>query len=169
MLDDQHHQLKQRFNTFRKVMGWTWKNIETMTGRKHARTNISKRIPAWAMLGIHAHERYQVQLFIHLIQVFKYALGPSWIMTPLSHQSMLYLSSENTKLWIEVGCGEDKIWARSNSTTLWGQKSLLITLYNMELYDTWHEAETESLAYQWSLQPHFDEDLQKKLKNIAKN
>ena len=160
------YQLKQRFNNFRKAMQWTWKDIDTLTGRKHARTNISKRVPAWAMLGIHAHERYQDQLFVHLIQVLKFALGSIWRMSLLSDNTVLYMSSENPSLWVDLKQNEIGFRLRSNSTTVWGLKSMLATLYKIDLQPHWDEEEDPSVN-EWLLQPRFDGDLQQVLKCLT--
>lgn len=76
--------LRQRFNRLRAAMQWSWKDIDAITGRKNARTNIAKRVPAWSMLAIHAHEAYEVILRHHLIELIGLYLGDEFRATKLS-------------------------------------------------------------------------------------
>jgi hypothetical protein len=59
--------LHERFKALREAMTWSWADVDRITGRKNARTNITKRVPAWAHLAIEAHETYEPRLQLHVI------------------------------------------------------------------------------------------------------
>ena len=69
---------RARFNHFRKAMRWTWKNIEAITNLKHARTNLSRKVPAWTLLAVEANERYVSVIQTHLMQLLHTYLGREW-------------------------------------------------------------------------------------------
>ena len=54
---DTHAENLARFNRMKAAMGWTWADIERITGRKHPRTNFSKKVPSWVMLAVVVWER----------------------------------------------------------------------------------------------------------------
>jgi hypothetical protein len=70
--------LRQRFNTLRKTMAWSWKDIDQITGRSDTGSNISKGVPNWARLAIVANERYQHLLRLHIIDAVRRELGYEW-------------------------------------------------------------------------------------------
>lgn len=70
--------MRQRFDNLRRAMNWSWEDINRLTGRKSAQTNISKRVPAWAHLAIETNEVYLRRLELHLIDAIAQRLGPSW-------------------------------------------------------------------------------------------
>jgi hypothetical protein len=72
--------IRQRFDTFRKAMNWAWTDIDRITGRKNAATNITKRVPAWAHLAIEAHEAYEPRLQLHVIDAINQRLGDEWLL-----------------------------------------------------------------------------------------
>jgi hypothetical protein len=70
--------LRQRFNTLRKTMAWSWKDIDQITGRSDTGSNISKGVPNWASLAIVANERYQHLLRLHIIDAVRRKIGYEW-------------------------------------------------------------------------------------------
>jgi hypothetical protein len=76
--------LRKRFDQLRSAFQWSWKDIDSITGRKNARTNIAKRVPAWSILAIHAHEVYEVLLRHHIVELIGLYLGDEFKATKLS-------------------------------------------------------------------------------------
>jgi hypothetical protein len=70
--------LHERFKALREAMTWSWADVDRITGRKNARTNITKRVPAWAHLAIEAHETYEPRLQLHVIDAINQRLGDEW-------------------------------------------------------------------------------------------
>ncbi len=88
--------IRQRFDTFRKAMNWTWTDIDRITGRKNAATNITKRVPAWAHLAIEAHETYEPRLQLHVIDAINQRLGDEWILTEEPSGKIVYQSDSDS-------------------------------------------------------------------------
>lgn len=90
--------LRQRFDRLRSSMGWSWKDIDFITGRKNARTNIAKRVPAWSILAIHAHESHAVLLRHYIIEVIRLHLGSNWNSSHLSGGSIAFHGTPKGKV-----------------------------------------------------------------------
>jgi hypothetical protein len=82
-------------------MRWSWKDIDLITGRKNARTNIAKRVPAWSILAIHTQESYAVLLRHHLIEIVRLYLGSNWHPSKLSGGSVAFHGSRTESENIE--------------------------------------------------------------------
>lgn len=83
--------LRERFDAMRRAMRWSWKDIDMLTGRKNARTNIAKRVPVWSTLAIHAHEGYEVLLRHHIVSLLSLHLGQSWSLKKLSYGQLYFI------------------------------------------------------------------------------
>ena len=77
--------LRRRFDALRKAMGWSWKDIDAITGRKNARTNITKKVPAWSRLAIWTHEAYKLTIQHHVVTIIALYLGEQWELKKLDH------------------------------------------------------------------------------------
>jgi hypothetical protein len=88
--------LRKRFNSLRKAARWRWKDIDEITGRKNARSNIAKRVPAWSHLAIHLHEEYAVILRQHIIALVALHLGPEWSLKQLSYGRLYFIRDKST-------------------------------------------------------------------------
>lgn len=91
---------RSRFNNFRKAMRWTWKNIESITGRKHGRTNAARKVPAWSLLALKANERYVAVIQQHLMQLMRSYLGQEWI-CHTTDTGFHFTKSDNTSQWLD--------------------------------------------------------------------
>ena len=82
--------LHQRFALLRKALSWSWKDIARITSRKNPATNITKRVPAWAHLAIHAHEAYAPRLRLLITDAITTRLGAPWSTTIVSSDELLF-------------------------------------------------------------------------------
>ncbi|SEQ61423.1 hypothetical protein [Neolewinella agarilytica] len=85
--------IRDRFDTLRKAMNWAWSDIDRITGRKNAATNITKRVPAWAHLAIEAHETYEPRLQLHVIDAINQRLGDEWLLKQEPSGAIAYQSN----------------------------------------------------------------------------
>ena len=86
--------LRSRFNHLRQALHWSWADIDRITGRKQSRTNISKRVPAWAHLAIVAHESYRRLLERQIADAVHQRLGPdTWTVHYTTNGDTFFINS----------------------------------------------------------------------------
>jgi hypothetical protein len=114
--------MRDRFNAMRTAMRWSWKDIDTITGRKNASTNIAKRVPAWSHLAIEVHEGYQALLQLHLVEIIRLRLGREWKFNRLSGGAIMFISDvrmQNEEFpWIELSFGPGDFQMTGNTSRL---------------------------------------------------
>jgi hypothetical protein len=88
--------LHERFKALREAMTWSWADVDRITGRKNARTNITKRVPAWAHLAIEAHETYEPRLQLHVIDAINQRLGDEWLLKQEPSGAIVYQSDTDS-------------------------------------------------------------------------
>jgi hypothetical protein len=86
--------IRERFDRLRQAMRWSWKDIDTITGRKNSCSNIAKRVPAWSKLAITVHESYETLLHSHLLEIIALRLGRNWKSTILSGGVVMFIGQE---------------------------------------------------------------------------
>lgn len=121
--------IRQRFDTLRKAMNWSWADIDRITGRKNAATNITKRVPAWAHLAIEAHEAYEPRLQLHIIDSINQRLGDEWQLTPTSTGTTIFQSLSRPEDQIELSFAPASFRLHGKARRLEGLVEQLAALY----------------------------------------
>jgi hypothetical protein len=78
------------FRKLRKSMGWTWEDINAITGLAMARTNITKGLPAWVNLALEVQRRAEQRLQLGVVDAIVQRLGPNWEGTPTAAGGVLF-------------------------------------------------------------------------------
>lgn len=94
--------LRDRFDALRRTMRWTWADVDRITGRKKSGTNISKGVPNWARLAIVAHETYQRQLRLHVVDAVRLRLGPGWALVQRVRDDYAFVPDDGAEPIIRV-------------------------------------------------------------------
>ena len=121
--------IRQRFDTLRKAMNWAWADIDRITGRKNAATNITKRVPAWAHLAIETHETYEPRLQLHVIDSINQRLGDEWQLTPTSTGTIIFQPLDRPEDQIELSFTPASFSLQSKARRLEGLVEQLAALY----------------------------------------
>lgn len=121
--------LHERFKALREAMSWSWEDVDRITGRKNARTNITKRVPAWAHLAIEAHETYEPRLRLHVIDAINQRLGDEWLLTQEPSGTILYTSKTAPDTNIKLTFAPGTFTLRSKAPRLEGLIEQLAALY----------------------------------------
>jgi hypothetical protein len=128
--------IRQRFDTFRKAMNWAWTDIDRITGRKNAATNITKRVPAWAHLAIEAHEAYEPRLQLHVIDAINQRLGDEWLLIQEPSRTILFQRNSDPDTSIELIFAPGTFTLSSKGPRLEGLLEQLAALYPYSIQET---------------------------------
>jgi hypothetical protein len=128
--------LHERFKALREAMTWSWADVDRITGRKNARTNITKRVPAWAHLAIEAHETYEPRLQLHVIDAINQRLGDEWLLKQESLEAIVFQTEDNPNNSIELTFAPGSFILSSKSLRLEGLMEQLSSLYPYSVQET---------------------------------
>lgn len=128
--------LHERFKALREAMTWSWADVDRITGRKNARTNITKRVPAWAHLAIEAHETYEPRLQLHVIDAINQRLGDEWQLTQEGLGTIVYWSATNSDNKITLAFAPGAFNLSSKGQRLEGLVEQLASLYPYSVQET---------------------------------
>jgi hypothetical protein len=121
--------LHERFKALREALNWSWADVDRITGRKNSRTNITKRVPAWAHLAIEAHETYEARLQLHVIDAINQRLGDEWPLKQTSSGGILFQRDSDPDASIELTFAPGTFTLSSKSPRLEGLLEQLAALY----------------------------------------
>lgn len=128
--------LHERFKALREAMTWSWADVDRITGRKNARTNITKRVPAWAHLAIEAHETYEPRLQLHVIDAINQRLGDEWILTQEQSGRIVYMSDTTPGNNINLTFAPGAFILSGKGPRLEGLMEQLASLYPYSVQET---------------------------------
>lgn len=128
--------IRQRFDTLRKAMNWAWTDVDRITGRKNAATNITKRVPAWAHLAIEAHETYEPRLQLHVIDAINQRLGDKWLLKQEPLGAVIFQTEGSPGSSIELTFAPGSFILSSKSLRLEGLLEQLASLYPYSVQET---------------------------------
>jgi hypothetical protein len=114
-------------------MAWSWADVDRITGRKNARTNITKRVPAWAHL---AHETYEPRLQLHVIDAINQRLGDEWQMRQEPSGGIVYQSDANSDNSINLTFAPGAFILGGKGPRLEGLMEQLESLYPYSVQET---------------------------------
>lgn len=128
--------LHERFKALREAMTWSWADVDRITGRKNARTNITKRVPAWAHLAIEAHETYEPRLQLHVVDAINQRLGDEWQMRQEPSGGIVYQSVTNPDNSINLTFAPGAFTLSGKGLRLEGLMEQLESLYPYSVPET---------------------------------
>jgi hypothetical protein len=128
--------LHKRFKALREATTWSWADVDRITGRKNARTNITKRVPAWAHLAIEAHETYEPRLQLHVIDAINQRLGDEWLLKQEPSGAIVFQTEDSPSNSIELTFAPGSFILSSKNLRLEGLLKQLATLYPYSVPET---------------------------------
>jgi hypothetical protein len=128
--------LHERFKALREAMTWSWADVDRITGRKNARTNITKRVPAWAHLAIEAHETYEPRLQLHVIDAINQRLGDKWLLKQEPSGAIIFQTEDSPGNSIELTFAPGSFILSSKRLRLEGLLEQLASLYPYSVQET---------------------------------
>lgn len=128
--------LHERFKALREAMTWSWADVDRITGRKNARTNITKRVPAWAHLAIKAHETYEPRLQLHVIDAINQRLGDEWLLKQESSVAIVFQTKDSPGNSIELTFAPGSFTLSSKGPRFEGLLEQLASLYPYSVQET---------------------------------